>query len=83
MLVVAATDRRVRAVVSQVPTTDGWANFRSLVPTVMLPLVHAAIAADRRLELVPGPHFAVYEEQFDRASGAAREFLLEHLGARE
>ncbi|MGW4370364.1 alpha/beta hydrolase [Nocardia takedensis] len=48
VLVVAAIDRRVRAVVSQVPTTDGWANLRSLVPTVMLPMVHAAIAADRQ-----------------------------------
>ncbi|MFE1595049.1 alpha/beta hydrolase [Nocardia sp. NPDC058705] len=179
VLVVAATDRRVRAVVSQVPTTNGWANFRSLVPTTMLPIVHEAIAADRmaracgkphqtlkaasevptdfvampgteayqwlmangpqvpswrnevtvssidkfqsytpeafirrvsptpllmviaeqdtlaptdialqsyaealepkRLVLVPGPHFAVYEEQFERTSGAARDFFLETL----
>ncbi|MEV6279638.1 alpha/beta hydrolase [Nocardia sp. NPDC051832] len=179
VLVVAATDRRVRAVVSQVPTTNGWANFRSSVPTVMLPAVHEAIAADRsarasgkphqtipaasnvptdfvampgievydwlmangpqvptwrnevtvssvdkfqaytpeafvqrvaptpllmiiaerdtltptdialrsyadalepkRLVLIPGPHFAVYEEQFERASGAARDFLLDTL----
>ncbi|WP_194813427.1 alpha/beta hydrolase [Nocardia sp. XZ_19_385] len=179
VLVVAATDRRVRAVVSQVPTTNGWANFRSLVPTFMLPLVHAAIAADRlarasgkphqtikaasenptdfvampgieayqwlmangpqvptwrnevtvssidkfqsytpeafirrvsptpllmviaeqdtltpsdialqsyaealepkRLVLIPGPHFAVYEEQFERASSAARDFFLDTL----
>ncbi|WP_433679127.1 alpha/beta hydrolase [Nocardia sp. CA-119907] len=180
VLVVAATDRRVRAVVSQVPLTNGWANFRSLVPSIMLPTVHAAIAADRlaraagkpyetikaasddptelvampgievynwlmangpqvptwrnevtlssvdkfqsyapeaflrrvsptpllmviadqdtltptdialqsyaealepkQLALIPGPHFAVYEEQFDRASGVARDFLLANLG---
>ncbi|MEV6334644.1 alpha/beta fold hydrolase [Nocardia vinacea] len=177
VLVVAATDRRVRAVVSQVPLTNGWANFRSLVPSIMLPTGHAAIAADRQarasgkphqtikaasddptelvaryrglqlvdgqrpagpdlaqrghplqhrqvpvlcprsvptpritdtllmiiadqdtltpadialhsyaealepkqLALIPGPHFAVYEEQFQRASGVARDFLLANL----
>ncbi|WP_442800072.1 alpha/beta hydrolase [Nocardia sp. NBC_01730] len=56
VLVVAATDRRVRAVESQVPTTNGWANFRSLVPTVMLPTVHAAIAADRQARDCGKPH---------------------------
>jgi pimeloyl-ACP methyl ester carboxylesterase len=56
VLVVAATDRRVRAVVSQVPTTNGWGNFRSLVPTVMLPLVHEAIAADRQARACGKPH---------------------------
>jgi pimeloyl-ACP methyl ester carboxylesterase len=180
VLVVAATDRRVRAVVSQVPMTNGWANFRSLVPSIMLPAVDAAIAADRReraagkphqtikaasddptelvampglevyqwlmangpqiptwrnevtlssvdkfqsytpeaflrrisptpllmviadqdtltpadislqsyaealepkqLTLIPGPHFAVYEDQFDRAATAGRDFLLDALG---
>lgn len=56
VLVVAATDRRVRAVVSQVPITNGWANFRSLVPSIMLPTVHAAIAADRRARASGKPH---------------------------
>ncbi|WP_216910293.1 alpha/beta hydrolase [Nocardia noduli] len=181
VLVVAATDRRVRAVVSQVPTTNGWANFRSLVPSVVHPLMHAAIAADRQaraagkpaltikaasddptdmvampgleayqwlmangpqvptwrnevtvssidkfqsyapesfvrrvsptpllmivadqdtlapagialesyaealepkqLELISGPHFAVYDDQFERASHSARDFLLAALNA--
>src|SRR6476660_5427118 len=56
VLVVAATDRRVRAVVSQVPLTNGWANFRSLVPSIMLPTVHAAIAADRQARASGKPH---------------------------
>jgi fermentation-respiration switch protein FrsA (DUF1100 family) len=181
VLVVAATDRRVRAVVSQVPLTQGWATFTRLVPSVMLPVVRDAIAADRRarwqgaapmtikaasddptdlvampgrevydwlmrvgppvptwrnevtvssidkfqsyapeafvarvsptpllmiladrdtltpvdlaldsyrqalepkrLHLLPGGHFCVYEDQFDAASAAARDFLLEHLTA--
>ncbi|RDI54510.1 alpha/beta hydrolase [Nocardia mexicana] len=179
VLVVAATDRRVRAVVSQVPLTHGWATFSRLVSPIMIPAVRDAIAADRlaravgkphetikaasddpadmvampgievyewlmangpqvptwrnevtlssidkfqayapeaflsrvsptpllmvvadhdtltptdlaltgyaealepkQLELVPGGHFSVYGEQFDRASGAARDFLLTHL----
>ncbi|MFJ1460642.1 alpha/beta hydrolase [Nocardia sp. N2S4-5] len=179
VLVVAATDRRVRAVVSQVPLTHGWATFSRLVPPTMLPVLHEAIAADRlaraagkphqtikaasddpgdlvampgtevyewlmangpqvptwrnevtlssvdkfqsyapeaflrrvsptpllmvvadhdtltptdialagyaealepkQLELVPGGHFAVYEQRFDQASAAARDFLLAHL----
>lgn len=179
VLVVAATDRRVKAVVSQVPLTQGWATFTRLVPSVMLPVVRDAIAADRRarwhgaapmtikaasddptdlvampgrevhdwlmrvgppvptwrnevtvssidkfqsyapeafvarvsptpllmvlaehdtltpvdlaldsyrqalepkrLRLLPGGHFCVYEEQFDAAAVAARDFLLEHL----
>lgn len=40
VLVVAATDRRVRAVVAQVPLTAGWSTFTRLVLSVMLPTVH-------------------------------------------
>ncbi|MEV0296945.1 alpha/beta hydrolase [Nocardia sp. NPDC050710] len=179
VLVVAAIDRRVCAVVSQVPLTHGWATFSRQVSPIMLPAMHSAIAADRlaraagkphqmiklasddpaepvatpgadiyawlmangpqvptwrnevtlssvdklqsytpeaflrrvsptpllmvvadedtltptditltsyaealepkQLELVPGGHFAVYDEQFYQASNAAREFLLTHL----
>jgi fermentation-respiration switch protein FrsA (DUF1100 family) len=35
----------------------------------------------KRLHLLPGGHFCVYEDQFDAASAAARDFLLEHLTA--
>ncbi|MEU2275720.1 alpha/beta hydrolase, partial [Nocardia rhamnosiphila] len=55
VLVVAATDRRVRAVVSQVPLTNGWATFGRLVPSIMLPTVHQAIAADRLARAAGGP----------------------------
>ncbi|WP_280435212.1 alpha/beta hydrolase [Nocardia carnea] len=56
VLVVAATDRRVRAVVSQVPLTNGWATFGRLVPSTMLPAVHQAIAADRSARAAGEPH---------------------------
>jgi fermentation-respiration switch protein FrsA (DUF1100 family) len=56
VLVVAATDRRVRAVVSQVPLTHGWATFGRLVPSIMLPAVHQAIAADRSARAAGEPH---------------------------
>ncbi len=45
--------------------------------------VFARAADPKRLELVPGDHFTVYHDAgFDRASRAARDFLLETLGAR-
>ncbi|WP_280231307.1 alpha/beta hydrolase [Nocardia cyriacigeorgica] len=56
VLVVAATDRRVRAVVSQVPLTDGWATFSRLVPPTMIPVLHEAIAADRLAVAAGKPH---------------------------
>ncbi|MEU1998253.1 alpha/beta fold hydrolase [Nocardia gamkensis] len=70
VLVVAATDRRVRAVVSQVPLTNGWATFRSLVPSIMLPTVHEAIAADRRARASGKPH-----EMIKAASADSTEFV--------
>lgn len=71
VLVVAATDRRVRAVVSQVPLTAGWATFTRLVPSVMLPTLHAAIAADRAGRLAGKPHEMIKAASDDPTEMAA------------
>ncbi len=71
VLVVAATDRRVRAVVSQVPLVGGWATFSRLVPPVMLPAVHAAIAADRLARAAGKPHEIIKAASDDPADMVA------------
>lgn len=48
VLVVAATDRRVKAVSSQVPAVDGDANFRQLVRADMIAPTRDAFNEDRR-----------------------------------
>ncbi len=48
VLVVAATDRRVKAVTSQVPVVDGDANFRQLVRADFIDGARAGFDADRR-----------------------------------
>jgi len=47
VLVVAAIDRRVRCVVSQVPLISGWQNFRRLVRADLLAPLMAGLHADR------------------------------------
>lgn len=47
VLVVAAIDRRVRCVVSQVPVISGWENFRRLVRADFLAPLNAGLHADR------------------------------------
>lgn len=47
VLVVAAIDRRVRCVVSQVPGISGWQNFRRLVRADFLAPLRASLHADR------------------------------------
>jgi uncharacterized protein len=47
VLVVGATDRRVRCVVSQVPLISGWQNFRRLVRADFLEALRAGLHADR------------------------------------
>jgi hypothetical protein len=47
VLVVAAIDRRVKCVVSQVPAVSGWQNFRRLVRADFLAPLQAALHADR------------------------------------
>jgi fermentation-respiration switch protein FrsA (DUF1100 family) len=71
VLVVAATDRRVRAVVSQVPLTQGWATFTRLVPSVLLPAVRDAIAADRRARWQGAPPMMIKAASDDPTELAA------------
>ncbi|MBF6351886.1 alpha/beta fold hydrolase [Nocardia flavorosea] len=71
VLVVAATDRRVRAAVSQVPLTAGWATVTRLVPSVMLPTLHAAIAEDRAARLAGKPHTMIKAASDDPTELAA------------
>jgi fermentation-respiration switch protein FrsA (DUF1100 family) len=47
VLVVAAIDRRVKCVVSQVPLISGWQNFRRLVRADFLGPLEAALHSDR------------------------------------
>ena len=48
-------------------------------------MVDEALAAYQRalepkkLELLPGGHFEAYVEAFDAASGAARDWFVQHL----
>ncbi|WP_227984103.1 alpha/beta hydrolase [Nocardia spumae] len=67
VLVVAATDRRVKAVVSQVPLTHGWETFSRLVPPTMMPAVQEAIAADRRARAAGTPHQTIKAASDDPA----------------
>ncbi|KAH8805246.1 DltD N-terminal domain protein [Xylogone sp. PMI_703] len=47
VLVVGATDRRVKAVLSQVPCVDGWANFNRLVRPDFVPGMNQLFQSDR------------------------------------
>ncbi|MGW0180475.1 alpha/beta hydrolase [Nocardia sp. NPDC003345] len=84
VLVVAATDRRVRAVVSQVPLTNGWATFGRLVPSIMLPAVREAIAADRAARFAGAAHQTIKAASDDPAELVAMpgaevyEWLMAH-----
>lgn len=55
VLVVAATDRRVKAVTSQVPVVDGDANFRQLVRADFVDGARAGFDADRRARYAGQP----------------------------
>lgn len=59
VLIVAATDRRARAVVSQVPVTQGAATFARLVSSVMMPTMHHVIAEDRRARAAGKPSLTI------------------------
>jgi cephalosporin-C deacetylase-like acetyl esterase len=95
VLVVAAIDRRVKAVVSQVPLISGHANLPWISPTPLLLLVavgdhlvpsELAIAAfdtahqPKELIILPGGHFDAYTVGFEASSGPARDWFLRHLG---
>src|ERR671926_688011 len=47
VLVLGAIDKRIKAVVSQVPLISGFKNVQRLVPSDFLPLVRAQLEADR------------------------------------
>lgn len=47
VIVVAAIDRRVKCVVSQVPLIDGYANVQRQVRADIIPMLHAQFDADR------------------------------------
>jgi hypothetical protein len=42
---------------------------------------HERALEPKRLELLPGGHFDAYVADFERASGAARDWFVEHLVA--
>lgn len=56
VLVVGATDRRVRAIVSNIPVVDGWENMRRVHGTVGFRKLRAAIEADRVKRFETGEH---------------------------
>lgn len=64
--------------VSPTPLLMVVADNDTLTPTAVALTSYAEALEPKQLELVPGGHFAVYEEQFHRASHAARDFLLTH-----
>ncbi|MEV6135227.1 hypothetical protein AB0L63_04000 [Nocardia sp. NPDC051990] len=51
----------------------------TLTPADIALQSYAEALEPKQLSLIPGPHFAVYEEQFQRASSVARDFLLANL----
>lgn len=78
VLVVAATDRRVKAVVSQVPLTQGWANLTRLIPSVAMPMVREAIAQDRRDRYAGKPPTLIKSSSADPAELVAMPGLEVH-----
>jgi len=51
-----------------------------LTPTDLALEAYQHAREPKRLVLLPGGHFDAYVKDFDRASGAARDWFLEHLG---
>ena len=65
---------------------DPWAQVRDYRHAISwaqtLPDVDAERAREpKKLVLLPGGHFEAYTGDFDIASGAARDWFLEHLGS--
>jgi fermentation-respiration switch protein FrsA (DUF1100 family) len=54
-----------------------------LTPTDLALEAYQRAREPKRLVLLPGGHFDAYVKGFDAASGAARDWFLEHLGSRE
>jgi len=53
-----------------------------LTPTDLALEAYQRAREPKRLVLLPGGHFDAYVKDFDTASGAARDWFLEHLGSR-
>jgi hypothetical protein len=53
-----------------------------LTPTDLALEAYQCAQEPKRLVLLPGGHFDAYVKDFDTASGAARDWFLEHLGSR-
>jgi uncharacterized protein len=51
-----------------------------LTPTDLALAAYQRAREPKRLVLLPGGHFDAYVKDFDTASGAARDWFLEHLG---
>jgi uncharacterized protein len=52
-----------------------------LTPTDLALEAYQRALEPKRLELLPGAHFDAYVKDFETASGAARDWFLEHLGS--
>jgi fermentation-respiration switch protein FrsA (DUF1100 family) len=52
-----------------------------LTPTDLALEAYQQAREPKRLVLLPGAHFDAYVNDFDAASGAARDWFLEHLGS--
>src|SRR5258705_41258 len=85
--VVAAIDRRVKAVVGQVPVVSGLREFQGMVRVDIEDHNHEAFAADRRSRargepptVIPGGHFDAYRgHAANIAQTAARDWFVGHL----
>ncbi|WP_404300471.1 alpha/beta hydrolase [Alicycliphilus denitrificans] len=53
----------------------------SITPTDLALAAYQRALEPKRLVLLPGDHFVPYEREFERASSAARDWLVAHLGA--
>lgn len=53
----------------------------TITPTDLALAAYARALEPKQLVLLPGDHFVPYQRAFDRASSAARDWLVAHLGA--
>jgi hypothetical protein len=68
--------------VSPTPLLMVVADDDMTTPTDLALQAYASALEPKRLELVRGDHFVVYDREFERAAGAAAAWLAEHLGAK-
>jgi hypothetical protein len=75
-IVLGATDRRLQAIVTQVPTIDGFASGQ---PTDLALSAYERALEPKSLVLMPGGHYTAYLEGFEVASKAAVDWFRKHL----